>query len=278
MFGPYVGQRNPAGHRRVHAGGDFTAFRRAGKHFIVLTRYASTGQPDRNQTPPGPCRLARCNRSPADEIAFIQFGDPHQPGFHRRNAIRNLMAVERIAHFGAQHVAGGKSDRQRAVIHQFVPDFNRDAVGNIDFEAVFAGVAGARNDAVCAIDPEPGKPVVADSFQIAIHQRLQDGLRGGALQSQQRGRIRFVDNANIEAGGFSLQMRHVPEAVGGIDAKVIFVVSDFVGGDIVDKCARLIQQGGILHLPLGQLRYVIGRHILQKRQRPGACNAHLPHM
>ena len=66
---------------------------------------------------------------------------------NRRDVAREILAVQRVAHLGAQGVASAEPAREqavrRAVLEQLVPHGPGEVPGNDDLEADLAGVAGA---------------------------------------------------------------------------------------------------------------------------------------
>src|ERR1700730_4002536 len=82
----------------------------------------------------------------ADEIARrSQIDGPCEAGVQRRDAVVHVLAVQVHAGFEAQRVARAEPARAHALALQGVPELTDGGGRQDDFEAVFAGVAGARD-------------------------------------------------------------------------------------------------------------------------------------
>ena len=80
----------------------------------------------------------------ADEFFFLELAEHRQASHHRRNFSREFVAVERQADLEAQCVATAESAGLAASAgDEFVPIFDDEFVGTIDFKAVLARVARA---------------------------------------------------------------------------------------------------------------------------------------
>ncbi len=118
-------------------------------------------------------------RVAADEFAFVQFEPAGEAGLENVDVFRDFVAVEAHARFEAQGVArakaAGTNAELGACIEQRVPHLDGGWLvrGNVDFEAVFAGVAGARDHRIGnAGDRSPSEPVVLDGGEIGAGELL----------------------------------------------------------------------------------------------------------
>ena len=111
-----------------------------------------------------------------------------QPGLEGIDLFAQFVAVERHAGFQAERVAGAEAaghDAQRlALLDDGLPDGRGDVAAHAQLEAVFAGVAGAADDAALPLggrmqELDPRAAVVAHPLQVDVHQRLQDSTLCG---------------------------------------------------------------------------------------------------
>ena len=111
--------------------------------------------------------------------------------------VGDFVAVEGHAGLEAEGVAGAEAAGDDAEFctgfHDGGPDFFRggDVGGDVDLEAVFAGVAGAGDEHVVDIgDLAPGEPVVLDGGEVDFGELLQgfEGARGPGWRAANRRR------------------------------------------------------------------------------------------
>ena len=102
------------------------------------------------QDPVGAGLLLAQQRVAAPELVLAPAHGPAEPGLVGGDVERDVLAVQRVAHLGAQGVAGAEAARQHAVVgagrHQRVPQGHRDVVGGDQLVAALAGVAGPADD------------------------------------------------------------------------------------------------------------------------------------
>ena len=82
------------------------------------------------------------------------------------------MAVKAHACFEAQSIARAEAAGNHAggfsSLHQVGPEFFSVFRSEIDFKSIFAGVAGARDEAINAADLAEGKMIVADMVRAVM--------------------------------------------------------------------------------------------------------------
>ena len=89
-------------------------------------------------------------RVAAPELVLAPADGPAEPGLVGRDVERDVLAVQRVAHLGAQRVPGAEPAGQHAVVgagrDQGVPQGHRHVVGGDQLVAALAGVAGPADD------------------------------------------------------------------------------------------------------------------------------------
>ena len=236
----------------MHAGGDFTDISAISNDFIVFAGNATAGQFQSNQNPLCSAGLPRFNGAAPQKITLIQPGDPHQSGFDRGDAVTDLMAVEGVTHFGAQHVTCSQTDGNSARIFQCLPHGYGIAVGQVDFKSIFTCVTGTGDNGLRTLKRRDSKAVVTDLIKINLCEALQQRLCSLTLKCQECRIIRFIGNSNLEAGCMLFQMSDILVPVGCIDAEIVAVFIDAIGSDIINECALIIEQGRVLYLSIHQ--------------------------
>ena len=119
------------------------------QHFVAVAADAAAAHFESDQLARDALLLLLRKRVAADEIAFVELDDPAEVGFERRDGGVDLVPVERHLGFQAQRVAraqaAGLDAEFRAGLENLVPEARRLRGRDVDFESVFAGVAGARD-------------------------------------------------------------------------------------------------------------------------------------
>ncbi len=168
-----------------------------------------------------------------------------EAGFEDVDVLRDFVAVEAHAGFEAEGVAraqaAGSDGELRARIEQRVPHLHGGGLvgGDVDLEAVFAGVAGARDQHVGnAGDRAPGEPVILDGGEIDFGELGESLERARALQGQLRVVAGVVAEMNAgPAADLLLDPGEVLVGGAGVDDEEIVVGAEAVDENVVDECA-----------------------------------------
>ncbi len=158
-----------------------------------------------------------------------------------------------------------------------------DPIGRLrrdeNLEAVLAGVAGARHGGADVGHLPVREPVVLHRGEIDADERLKDLERRRALQREQRVSRGRIDGHGVAGSG------DVPGDPGvvllnvaGVDDEEEVRGGQAVDEQVVDKRALRRQQARILRLPDLQLRGVVARDALHRRQRVPAGDLDLAHV
>ncbi len=169
------------------------------------------------------------------------------------------MAIQRHLGFQAQRVAraqaAGLDAELYAGVQDFVPQAGSFRRRDVDFVAIFAGVAGAGDAGRSAGDHRRRRTSNSGwRTRSAVGQFLQSGARVGALD----GDLRITSLDSRTSASKRLCAHDVLEVlllVGGVDAQEIVVVGDFVDQDVVDESAVFVEQAGVLDLAGFQPRW-----------------------
>ena len=164
------------------------------------------------------------------------------------------MPIERHGGFHPQRVARAQAAFCNAELRARCQDLAPQTLGfpgsNVDFPAVFAGVAGAGDAGGGAGDGSVKEVVSLDGSEIGIRQLAEDEGRERALNRQLRvpragvfnGRLKTVVGDNMPV---------VFILIGRVDAQEVIIGGDFVDQDVVDKASVAVEQRRIL-LPVRQ--------------------------
>ena len=169
--------------RRERAAGDL-----AHRVAILGDRVALPRRPAGRPTPVRRGRGRAASLDPqqgvaAGEVVADQVAGESQPGLEGIDLLAQFVAVQRHSRFQPQRVAGrqpaGTMPQRLALVDDGLPDGRGDFRADAQFEAVFAGVAGAADDAALPLGGRVQHlhrraAVVAHPLQVDVHQRLQD--------------------------------------------------------------------------------------------------------
>ena len=189
--------------RRGAAAGDASSFVPADEHRVTVAPDALIEHLEADKLARQP-RLFLLREDVAPEKwGLFQFADPAKSRFPRRGGLVNFMAVEAHACFEAQSIARAEAAGNHAggfsSLHQIVPEFFRMFRSEIDFKSIFAGVAGARDQAINAAHLAEGEMIVADVVERRWRELLQDFGRARALNRELRIARAGVFNRRVEA-------------------------------------------------------------------------------
>ncbi len=224
------------------------------------------GQPARRAgLPLGPQRRG------SPEGVLLPADRPADAALGGRQVGTQVLAVQRVAHLGAQRVPGAQAGRRDSVLltrgEHRVPDRPGGARRHHQFVAAFAGVAGAADgqlDAVQAAGVE-AHVVVAD--------RQPDGGQGLVRERPLHGQdgvvVVLVGDGDALGGG-GAQQRHHLGGVGRVGDQEDLVVGEPVPDQVVDHPAGLIAEQGVLRLADADLGDVVGDAGVQEVGGPGA--------
>src|SRR5258708_3595430 len=118
-------------------------------------------------------------------VVVIELDDPAQIRLERGRSGVNIVAVQGHPGFEPQRVARAEAaGLDPTGSEEFAPDPRCHERRHVDLEAIFAGIARARDDGRRAIHLAEGEPVVLDRAEVDVGQRLQEALGVGALQGE----------------------------------------------------------------------------------------------
>ena len=122
------------------------------QHVHARPRHPPAGRPQPAQPPRRPGRLLGHQRVAAPELRLAPAHRPTAARLHRGDLRREVLAVQRIAHLGAQGVAGAEPARARPGRHQPVPHLAGVVPRHEQLVAVLAGVPGAADPRAVPVD------------------------------------------------------------------------------------------------------------------------------
>src|SRR5207244_3648035 len=80
------------------------------------------------------------------EITLVKFHDPAKVGFERRGGVVDVISVERHLRFETQRVSGPQTAWRHTGLDDLFEQQRTFRRRNVDFESIFARIAGARDD------------------------------------------------------------------------------------------------------------------------------------
>jgi hypothetical protein len=152
---------------------------------------------------------------------------------------------QRVARAEAgRHDAGALARREDRVPHPLGLRGRHE-----DLEAVFTGIAGARDRAHHAGHFTRGEPVILEGRQVGAGQRLQHSPRRRPLKRHQRVARAGVDRHSIaDAGDLLGDPLRVLHDVRGVDHEHEVLVRHLVGQHVVHECALGRRERRVLDL------------------------------
>src|SRR5665647_3191300 len=258
--------------RRERPGGDFTQHRAVcALDLAVRTRNPTAGG---QQTPGGALRarsLLCHERVLAPERVFLPANGPAGPSLHRSDVQAQLMAVQRVAHLGAQGIARTQTAGQPVIrgrsLDQRVPESQRVVPARDQLVATFACVAGAADDDRLAV------PVGLDERHVLVAGRqtksLEDLVALVALDRDDA--VPVVQVLDLQTRGrCRLQPAYDLSGVGGVGDEEDVVLGAQVDDEVIDHPAGLVAAQGVLRLALVNAAQVIGQAGVDERRSAGA--------
>ncbi len=188
------------------------------------------------------------------------------------------MAVKRQPGFEAKRVAGtetaGDHSEFLARFQNLVPHPGAGGfvAGNVDFESVFAGVAGASNQSIFQSANRPARhPIELHRREVRVGEFLQEVDRLRPLNRNLGKVVGEIFDRAIELAGMVAHPVEILFTCAGIDHQQVFIFSKAVNDHVIHESALRIKQRRILRLADGEPRSVIHRNVLDggQRLRPG---------
>src|SRR6266446_1071815 len=149
----------------------------------------------------------------------------------------------------------------------------------VQLEAILAGIARARDDAVRSSHHTGCAVVVANGTQVNICQWLQHSLSCWPLQSEQCSGIRLIEDMDIlELLRLSLYPCEVFLDVGCVDDEHVLDIRQPVNQQVIDYIAVRKAEGGVERLLNSQAGDIVGHEILQESDRAWSFNLQFAHV
>ncbi len=147
-----------------------------------------------------------------------------------------------------------------------------------DLDAVFAGVAGARDQHRHRVERRLADGEARGRLPALARQLGDDANRLGSLQRDERRALRLVDDLEI-GGCVSGDPREVRLGVGGVGDDEVLDVAGVVDDEVVDDVAVVVEHQRVLRLAqLGDLVQVVGEQALQEVEGSETEDSELGHV
>jgi len=206
----------------------------------------------------------------APEPRLLPADRPADPGLHRRDLRRQLLAVQRVAHLGTQRVAGGQAAGAGldGGAEQRVPDRHR--VGR-RYDQLVAVLAGVSRPAHRQLDAMEGGGL--EAHVLVLGRQAQRGQQFGAARSlhRQYGVIAVLVDDRDTLRRPSREQRHDGGGVGGVGDQEHVIVAVQVRDDVVDHTAgRVVAAERVLSLAGLDPVEIVGEARIDVRRRAGS--------
>ncbi len=225
-----------------------------------------------------PAALAFSRAAPADEVGLLHLDEAVEAGFPDVDGVGNFVSVERQLAFQPQRVSRTQTTwNGTEFFSRFEELFpyagaGRFVGGNVDFESILGGIAGARDQNVFqAADGAARDPVELYGGKIGVGQLLQQVHGSWTLDRDLREIVGKMLDLAVEFTGIVAHPVEVFFARPGIDDEEIFVFAEAMDDDVIDERALGIEKSGVLRLPDRQAGRVVHGDVLDggERLRPG---------
>lgn len=227
----------------------------------------------------------------AGEFAFFEGDETGEAGFDGGGLFVEFVSVEGVANFGAQGVARAEAGGFDAVgfagLEDAIPDGFDDFGGGDEFETIFAGVAGAADPDVFAVEGCGGELIFFEFGRFGLADSgLNDGVNEAGdfrtLNGDGAGGIGNVFERCVliefAGGKFGFEPEDVGLDAGGVDDKKIFVFADAIGVEVVDDAAFCVAHEGVLAGADGEFADVVGEGAIEEIGGAGAGEERFAHV
>ena len=191
------------------------------------------------------------------------------------------MAVERQADFEAQSVAAAETAGSGAPFDEAIPEADDHSGGAVDLEAVFTGIARARDQRLVAVDLELAEVIEFEVFQVDSHDLAHDLFGVGALESQFADFIGDICQSNvIVAVGLHLLFEpgEILVDVRSVDNEQNRLRAALVDEQVVDNAAVVARKHSVGYLTGGHRSHLVGEHAVDELNGVGAFDEELAHV
>ena len=223
----------------------------------------------------------------ADEGSFVEGDEEAEAGLEGGVVGGEVVAVEGVAHFEAEGVAGTETAGESAFgldgCDNALKPVGRGGGGHEEFEAVFAGVAGAAepHEAFGGIAGDDG--VFLGVGGVWAEEGSEDGAAFGTLDGE-------AGAGGAEVGefdeGFGVGLLGVEGGelgpvfgdAGGVDDEEECVWIGAIGDEVVDDAAVFVEEESVVALAGGEAGDVVGEGVIEEGFGAGATDDELAHV
>ena len=209
----------------------------------------------------------------AEEGSFGEVDEALQAGLAGAVGGGEVDAAEGVAHFEAEGMAGAEAAGLGAVFGEFAPPEGGFFGIAEEFEAVFAGVAGAGDGAEAAAEGvEFGEAVAVGEFGVGAGDELIDGGGAGALDGE--GGAGGGEVFEGDAGG-GVGLEAGEDSGGGVADEEVGVGAAAVEEEEVEDAAGVREEEGVLGLADGEAGDVVGEEAIEPEGGVGSLDEEL---
>ena len=224
--------------------------------------------------------VARLKQRIARGVALsVRIHEAAKPRLIRICLVVHIVAVQQQARLQPQHIARAQPASGGALVHKQPPYARRFRCRQDDLEAVFAGVAGARQQRIHAVDPRLYGGEWADGRNIAGCCAAQHRRRLRTLVGNHSGVSGDVSDADIV--GLRIQARkpiHHGGGVGGVGYEQKALIAAPIHDAVVYDAARCVAYHIVARPPDTQFGGVDAERAVQQGRRAPAAYVQASHM
>ena len=151
-------------------------------------------------------------------------------------------------------------------------------MASVYLETVLAGVAGAADDDVLALNMEGLEVVESDALQVETHDALEGLFSLRALHSDLAVVGAFVSDGHVIALGVALDPSDILVDVGSVDYEEVLVVVHLVDEQVIYSAAVFVAHHAVENLAVGRACHVANEYVHDILESLRAFDSHLAHV
>jgi hypothetical protein len=222
-----------------------------------------------------------------DEVFFVEGDKEAEAGLEGGVVGGEVVAVEGVAHFEAEGVAGAEATGESAFgldgCDRALKPVRRGDGGHEELEAVFSGVASAAepHEAFGGVAGDDG--VFLGVGGVGAEEGGEDGAAFGALDGEAGAggaEVGEFDEGGVcGSGGVECgELSPVFVDAGGVDDEEEFAFAGAIGDEVVDDAAVVIEEEGVVAVAGGEAGDVVGEGVIEEGFGVGAIDDDLAHV
>ncbi len=228
----------------------------------------------------GASRLDAHERVAADELgAVVEAHDPAEAGLERRRRLVDVIAPEHERRLEPQCISRAEPAWLDTLGDELAPDRAAGFRRCSDLEAVFSGVAGARDEELVPHERQLGAGAMFERRDLRADDARQVAAGSRALNGEHHRLLLAVEQLDVHTGLYQrADLRGVAAGVRRVADDEEALRVEAVDVRVVDDTAVLVAEQGVMAAALGDLGDVVGDGAPQQALRIGADDEQAPHV